>query len=316
MENLRPNKWEEVIGQEKAVELIKGTHLPFYIFSGPSGCGKTTCARILGASLNSDEKKVDIREYNAAQDNGIEFVRKLELSLLSKPLGTDIIVVILDECHGLTPEAQQAFLKILEEPPSGIHFIFCTTNKDALIETLKSRGLKVEFNVLSNNNMYSIINNALNKAAAIPWKEDNKMAIVKGCNGNARNAMIFLNAINFKEMPKDQILDYFSNGTYSKAVEFLNVYLNLTADNNKIILDLYNFIQNLEINAYEFLTGLLLIMQDWQFELLKDPKKEIKKLLALYKISNYITNFFPLTNNSYLIMNNLILNRKTILKLQ
>lgn len=138
----RPEGFEEVIGQEHIVKVLKGalklgniSHA--YLFSGSRGTGKTTMARIVAKELGCSEN--DINEIDAASNRGIDDVRALREAVRTLPFESKYKVYIIDEVHMLTKEAFNALLKTLEEPPAHVIFILATTELDKVPETIVSR---------------------------------------------------------------------------------------------------------------------------------------------------------------------------------
>ncbi len=144
----RPDKFEDVVGQENAINLVqssvdnkKPAHA--YLFIGGRGLGKTTVARIFAKSL--DVKPGDIYEIDAASRRGIDDIRELRDHVRSAPLESKYKVYIIDEVHMLTKEAFNALLKTLEEPPEHALFVLATTDADKIPETVRSRTQIVQF---------------------------------------------------------------------------------------------------------------------------------------------------------------------------
>lgn len=144
----RPTNWDEVVGQDKVVDLIKNSILTkkpshAYLFTGGRGLGKTTVARILAKSL--DVKSGDIYEIDAASKRGIDDIRDLRDHIRSSPIESPYKVYIIDEVHMLTKEAFNALLKTLEEPPAYVVFILATTEIDKVPDTVRSRTQVLNF---------------------------------------------------------------------------------------------------------------------------------------------------------------------------
>lgn len=161
----RPGRFADVIGQDHVTEPLKRalasdrTHHA-YLFSGPRGCGKTSSARILARSLNcangpTDEPcetcpscidlapngngSLDVIELDAASNRGIDQARELREQAMYAPAGSRFRIYIIDEAHQLTTEAANALLKLVEEPPAHLRFIFATTEPEKLLSTIRSR---------------------------------------------------------------------------------------------------------------------------------------------------------------------------------
>ena len=167
---LRPKVWDDVIGQEPVVRALRGMLKSgelkqAFLFSGEHGCGKTTAARLLAATVNcknpknmnpcgkcksclSMQKAVpdnpDYLELDGASQRGIDNVRALQNFVAYKPQN-NVRFVAIDEVHGLTPQAQDAALKLIESPPEHIILILLTTNPQGLSNTVLSRLYRVMF---------------------------------------------------------------------------------------------------------------------------------------------------------------------------
>lgn len=142
----RPTRLDDVVGQEDPKKVLRN-HLQAkpksgYLFVGSAGTGKTTCARIFAHELNGQS---NIYEINAADNTGVEGVRKIISDARHKPIGTKYKIFILDECHMLTVQAWNALLKLVEEPPESVVLLFCTTDPRKIPNTITSRVLRLDF---------------------------------------------------------------------------------------------------------------------------------------------------------------------------
>lgn len=146
----RPKSYGEVVGHKpiiSAMRSFKKDPPHASLFTGPSGCGKTTLARIF-ARETLGVPDFAIAERNAANYRGVDAMRKLVESLPYRPPGTDRVVVILDEAHQLTNEAQNLLLKSLEEPPAHVFFALCTTDPADLLPTILTRCVRFDLSPL------------------------------------------------------------------------------------------------------------------------------------------------------------------------
>ena len=160
--SLRPTSLQNYLGQDDLVtllenQLVSGRIPHFYIIHGPIGSGKTTLARILALALQLDPakgearlqpsetdwknyKKYEIREINAANQNGIDDIRAMIESMRYKPIHPSRArIVIMDEAHQITSAAQNTLLTETEDVASHIYYIFCTSNISKIIPALQRR---------------------------------------------------------------------------------------------------------------------------------------------------------------------------------
>lgn len=135
----RPQTFDEFFGNEALVKSLKTTigRKHVYLFHGDRGCGKTTLARLLANELKIG--KLDLFELNAADATGVDDARQILAYVPLLPTEGDRKMYIIDEVHRFTANAQDALLKVLEEPPDHVYFVLCTTNVGKVAATLKSR---------------------------------------------------------------------------------------------------------------------------------------------------------------------------------
>ncbi len=159
----RPQSFEEVVGQEAVVRTLSNAIgadavRQAYLFAGPRGTGKTSMARILAKCLNCTEgptttpdgtchacraiaagTSLDVIEMDAASQRGIDDIREIRDRVVLQPVEGHYKVYILDEAHQLTDAAWNALLKLIEEPPPHLVFVFCTTDLSKVLPTVRSR---------------------------------------------------------------------------------------------------------------------------------------------------------------------------------
>jgi DNA polymerase-3 subunit gamma/tau len=159
----RPQDFDEVVGQEAIVRTLKnaissGQLRQAYLFAGPRGTGKTSLARILAKGLNcvqgptptpdkvcnacvtiANGTSLDVVEMDAASQRGIDDIREIRERVVLQPAEGRYKVYILDEAHQLTDAAWNALLKLIEEPPPHLVFVFCTTDLSKVLPTVRSR---------------------------------------------------------------------------------------------------------------------------------------------------------------------------------
>jgi DNA polymerase-3 subunit gamma/tau len=161
----RPDTFAEVIGQDHVTEplqraLTNNRVNHAYLFSGPRGCGKTTSARILARALNCEKGpravpcgecrscrdlarngpgSIDVIEIDAASHGGVDDARDLRERAFFAPVSSHFKIYIVDEAHMVTTAGFNALLKLVEEPPPHVKFVFATTEPDKVIGTIRSR---------------------------------------------------------------------------------------------------------------------------------------------------------------------------------
>jgi len=134
----RPQNFNEFIGNESVISGILASYPDWphtWLIVGPPGIGKTTLARLIAKQLECDY----VSELDAGQDRGIDKIRELISRAVHRPLVGKNKAYIIDECQGLTGDAQQALLKITEDTPKHTYFIFCSTDPAKIIKALKER---------------------------------------------------------------------------------------------------------------------------------------------------------------------------------
>ncbi|HFB98750.1 MAG TPA: DNA polymerase III subunit gamma/tau, partial [Bryobacterales bacterium] len=165
----RPRRFADLLGQDHVVQALTnairtGRVGHAYLFTGARGVGKTSAARIFAKCLNAPGgpdpdpdleteiarmidagEDVDVVEIDGASNRGIEEIRQLRANALVRPSRARYKIYIIDEVHMLTTPAFNALLKILEEPPAHVKFIFCTTDPDKIPITVRSRCQRFDF---------------------------------------------------------------------------------------------------------------------------------------------------------------------------
>lgn len=276
----RPQKFEEVVGQEHITETLKNSlrknriaHA--YIFTGPRGVGKTTTARILAKALNclnpvdfepcnkcemckaiNEMQSMDIIEIDAATNRGIDEVRTLRESVKYAPALGKYKVYIIDEVHMLTTESFNAFLKTLEEPPSHTIFIFATTDIHKVPPTIISRCQRFDFRRLQ----IETIKEQLKKIAVEEKiKIDDKALtiIAKKADGAMRDAQSYFDQVvafcgeEVESETVSKILNLIDEETY------FNISDAITNKNFQAVFDTINTIYKNGWDFTDFLDGLI-----------------------------------------------------------
>ncbi|MCW5559077.1 MAG: DNA polymerase III subunit gamma/tau [Verrucomicrobiae bacterium] len=214
----RPQRFADVVGQEHVTTTLinairSGRIAHAYLLCGPRGTGKTTLARIFAKALNAtggpkaewDEsdprvqeiaqgRSLDVLEIDGASNNGVEAVRELRDTARFAPAASRFKIYIIDEVHMLTTGAFNALLKILEEPPAHVKFLFATTDPEKVLPTILSRCQRFDLRRIP----APLIVSHLGKIAAqegVTIEEAALHAIARGAEGGMRDAQSTLDQL-------------------------------------------------------------------------------------------------------------------------
>lgn len=194
----RPKSFDEVMGNTDIVQALEGMlsareEVPHaFLLHGPTGCGKTTMGRILASELGA--KGSDFREVDSADFRGIDTIRDMRKQSQYKPLESPCRVWLLDECHKLSNDAQNALLKALEDPPPHIYYVLCTTEPQKLIPTIRGRCTQFQVSTLSDIEMKKLLRRVV-KAENENLDKKVYDQIVQDSLGHPRNALQILNQV-------------------------------------------------------------------------------------------------------------------------
>lgn len=236
----RPETFDEVIGQEHIVRVLKNqiasnTIGHAYLFCGTRGTGKTTMARLLAKAVNctSDGEKpcgccdnclsikagtfIDMIEIDAASNNGVESVREIRDSVNYPASVGRRKVYIIDEVHMLSTAAFNALLKTLEEPPEGIMFILATTDPQKLPQTILSRCMRFNFRRVSENQLAGQMK-AICEKRGVEITDSALKLLAANADGSVRDGLSLLDqclAGSDKVLDRETVLEFL--GTVSEG---------------------------------------------------------------------------------------------------
>lgn len=195
----RPLSFDSVVGLEKEIEALKkNLEKPvcnhFILLHGPYGTGKTTLARLIKNAVGGTEHSTT--ELNTADQNGIETVRGVAREMNQVSIDHGATVYIIDEAHQITKPAQEAFLKLTEDIPPHVWFIFATTEPTKINKGLLSRAMIIKTKLIEKPNMLLLLKR-ISKREGIDLKSLGVAgAIVEKAQGSARTAINLLETVS------------------------------------------------------------------------------------------------------------------------
>jgi len=310
----RPANFEDMVGQNEVVEVIKREIIHnkishAYLFAGPRGTGKTSTAKIMARMVNCENlgengepcgvceccknfnANSDIVEIDAASNNGVDEIRELRDKVNLVPTSSRYKVYIIDEVHMLTTQAFNALLKTLEEPPGHVIFILATTEFFKIPVTVVSRCQKFQFSRVSNSSIVSRLRNISN-VENINVDDDTLYEIARLSDGGMRDAINMLDQLSSFGENTIKLDDVYKlSGTFSYDELYNLICYIFDKDYDNII----TFSENINVggkNVSKFIEELLSYVRDilyykttGKFKNLENENE--KKLSNLYTIDNF-----------------------------
>ncbi len=244
----RPISFDKVIGQDVIVKTLTNQIMTdkighAYLFCGARGTGKTSLAKIFAKAVNclkpkngspcleceackslNDSSSIDILEMDAASNNKVEHVREIRENVQYPPVNVKYKVYIIDEVHMLTPEAFNALLKTLEEPPKHAIFILATTEPQKLPATILSRCLRFDFRLIETKKLYDLVCEIYNDIGK-KYTSEAVMAIAKAGEGSVRDTLSVADlcvSIGDGELKYDDVLSVLGATDFEKTNQIVN----------------------------------------------------------------------------------------------
>ena len=205
----RPQNLKDVVGQASAVnaidQLLKGKSRPHsYLFTGPSGVGKTTLARIIGRRCKVEA--YNVMEIDAATNSGVDAMRAIKQAAETRGFGSSEKLVIVDECHSLSKQAWQSWLKIVEEPPSHLYLVFCTTESTKVPRTIKTRCQHFDLKSVGTKDLAMYLDEICFAEQITGLNSNTIRALAAKAEGSPRQALVYLQAVAHCKS-KDEAMD-------------------------------------------------------------------------------------------------------------
>lgn len=325
----RPSSFEDVVGQDKVVKVLKHaiasnkiSHA--YLFAGPRGTGKTTMAKLIARMVNCQNPvdgepcgkcenclrgvslNEDVIEIDAASNNGVDEIRELRDKVSLVPTKSKYKIYIIDEVHMLTTGAFNALLKTLEEPPAHAIFILATTELHKIPITVASRCQKFQFTKLSMDDMFSRLKFIASKENIV-ISDDAIYEIARLSDGGMRDAINLLDQLTaYKDDPITVCDVHEINGTVS-YIEMNKLMVDIKHHDTMNILDFLDILDKNGKDILRFSEELLIFIKDAilcrntnvQKMMLdkKDKIDEINKLYSDFELYDFLEELNETINN-------------------
>lgn len=308
-EKYRPHTYEDMVGQEPIIKRVKALtnsmNIPHLMFAGPAGTGKSTLALITVKELFGDTWKDNYLELNASDERGINIVReKVKSFARTKALGdVPFKVIFLDEADALTPEAQQALRRTMENYSATCRFIMSCNYQSKIIDPIQSRCAIFRFKLLEKKDIETLIRR-IAKNENLEIEEEAIKMLYEGSEGDCRRSMNLLQStaavspkitkdlietILSNAKPKDIkiILDYALAGDFEGSKnKLLDVMLKESISGQDVIKQFQKEIWNLEIEP-ELKVKLTEKTGEIEFRIVEgsDPFVQLQSLIASFVLA-------------------------------
>jgi len=305
-EKYRPNNFTDIVGQDEIIKrvesLVNSLNIPHLLFAGPAGTGKSTLALVVVKELFKDNWRDNYLELNASDERGINIVReKVKNFARTKSLGTvPFKVIFLDEADALTPEAQQALRRTMENFSNTCRFILSCNYSSKIIDPIQSRCALFRFKLLEKRHIEKVIKK-ISESEKLAIAPEALEMIYEGSEGDCRRCINLLQStasispsinaelvstILASAKPKDIkiVLDYAISGDFQKAREkLLDVMLKESISVQDVIKAIQKEIWNLPVEP-EIKVKLTEKTGEAEFRIVEgsDPFIQLQALLASF----------------------------------
>lgn len=308
-EKYRPTSFDQVVGQDQVVKRVKSLtetlNIPHMLFAGPAGTGKSTLALVVVKTLFKQNWKTNYLELNASDERGINVVReKVKNFARTKSLGdVPFKVIFLDEADALTPEAQQALRRTMENYSNTCRFMLSCNYSSKIIDPIQSRCALFRFKLLEKKDIEKVINR-ISETEKLTIDPKAMEILYEGSEGDCRRSINILQStasispsitedlvltIISSARPKDikVVLDYALSGDFQKSREkLLDVMLKESISGSDVIKAIQKEVWNLPIEP-ELKVRLTEKTGETEFRIVEgsDPFIQLQSLLASFVLA-------------------------------
>ena len=300
----RPRTWEDVCGQQSIIKILSKqleteNVRNAYLLCGSSGCGKTTIARIFANKLNKNIGQPI--EIDAASNNGVDNVKAIIKSAQERAIDGKYKIFIVDECHMITTQGWNAFLKCIEEPPMYTIFIFCTTDPQKIPATILNRVQRYNITRINTDKVRERLSFICKEEGFTNYSESVDY-IAKLSDGGMRDAIATLEkcAGYSTDLSINNVLDALGNYSYDTFFALVNCIIDgKEGEVLKIIDEFYRAGNDLKLCIDMFLSFCLDVSKYILFQscdMLKIPSSMENKLKDSTNFDNSLSYYMYIVN--------------------
>lgn len=294
----RPQTFEEMCGQSSIIKILlkqieTNNTKNAYLFAGSSGCGKTTAARIFAKLINKGVGEPI--EIDGASNNGVDNVKTIIKGAQERSIDSLYKIYIIDECHAITSQGWQAFLKAIEEPPAYTIFIFCTTDPQKIPATILNRVQRFNITRISTHLIIDRLKYICKQENLKNYDEACEY-IAKICDGGMRDSIATLEkcaGYSF-DLSINNVLEALGNYSYESFFKIINAMIDGNeGDVIQNIESYYNNGNDLKLFVDKFFSFILdidkyILFKNMELTTLPSSmEEEVKKCVAFDNPGNY-----------------------------
>lgn len=294
----RPQTFEEMCGQNSIIKILlkqieTNNTKNAYLFAGSSGCGKTTAARIFAKLINKGVGEPI--EIDGASNNGVDNVKTIIKGAQERSIDSLYKIYIIDECHAITSQGWQAFLKAIEEPPAYTIFIFCTTDPQKIPATILNRVQRFNITRISTKLIIDRLKYICKQENLTNYDEACEY-IAKICDGGMRDSIATLEkcAGYSLDLSINNVLEALGNYSYESFFKIINAMIDGNeGDVIQNIESYYNNGNDLKLFVDKFFSFILdidkyILFKNMELTTLPSSmEEEVKKCVAFDNPGNY-----------------------------